>query len=116
MPGGFHPPPSVIAAWPKPNYTDPEAKGSELLVVSIVFTVLSSVAVVARLWVRLRHKNQAGADDVILGLCMVGSRLHMRFSRYKKILTRILLDPDPWNCRPFGVEYAALELLRHCAY
>ncbi|KFY21591.1 hypothetical protein V493_07275 [Pseudogymnoascus sp. VKM F-4281 (FW-2241)] len=71
MPGGFHPTKDVILAWPKPNYIDPETKGNELLVVTIITTILTVAAVLARVWVRIRYQRHIGADDVMLVLCMV---------------------------------------------
>lgn len=73
MPGGFHPPPSVIQSWPEPNYVDPEAKGKELLVISLVLTVLAIVFVGARLLVRWRIQKQLGWDDGLLALSLVCS-------------------------------------------
>ncbi|RDL30491.1 Uncharacterized protein BP5553_10369 [Venustampulla echinocandica] len=71
MPGGFHPPAAVILAWPKPNYTDPQAKGNELLVITIICMTLSTAAVLARLWVQIRHQKKLRVDDLMLVICMV---------------------------------------------
>lgn len=71
MPGGFHPTVDVIQAWPKSNYIDPETKGNQLLVVTIISTILAILSVLARVWVRLWYQRQFGADDVMLVLCMV---------------------------------------------
>lgn len=73
MPGGFHPTIAVIQAWPKPNYVDPETKGNQLLVVTIISTILAIASVLARVWVRIGYQHQFGADDVMLVLCMVGA-------------------------------------------
>lgn len=73
MPGGFHPTVDAILAWPKPNYVDPQTKGNELLVVTIISTILSIAAVLARVWVRIVCQRQFGADDVMLVLCIVGA-------------------------------------------
>ncbi|KAK2762735.1 hypothetical protein FQN54_000909 [Arachnomyces sp. PD_36] len=72
MPGGFHPPPSVIASWPRPNYVDPDSKGKELLVISLILTALAIVLVVTRLLVRARIQKQLGWDDYILALSLNG--------------------------------------------
>ncbi|KFZ01968.1 hypothetical protein V500_00523 [Pseudogymnoascus sp. VKM F-4518 (FW-2643)] len=71
MPGGFHPTRDAILAWPKPNYVDPQTKGNELLVVTIISTILSITAVLARVWVRIGYQRQFRADDVMLVLCIV---------------------------------------------
>lgn len=70
MPGGFHPPPSVIATWPKPNYTDPEVRGKELIVFSGVLGIASLLVVVARFYVRIKIQRRVRVDDyfLILGL------------------------------------------------
>lgn len=73
MPGGFHPTVDAIRAWPKPNYIDPQTKGKQLLVVTIISTILAIAAVLARVWVRLRYQRQFGADDAMLVLCIVGA-------------------------------------------
>lgn len=73
MPGGFHPPKDVILEWPKPNYIDPETKGNELLVVTIISTILSVATIITRIWVRVGYQRQFGADDMMLVLCIVGA-------------------------------------------
>ncbi|ELR01652.1 hypothetical protein GMDG_00028 [Pseudogymnoascus destructans 20631-21] len=54
-----------------PNYTDPETKGNQLLVVTIISTILAIASVLARVWVRIGYQQQFGADDVMLVLCIV---------------------------------------------
>ncbi|KFZ10515.1 hypothetical protein V501_05162 [Pseudogymnoascus sp. VKM F-4519 (FW-2642)] len=49
MPGGFHPTKEVFLSWPKPNYIDPETKGNQLLVVTIISTILAIASVLARI-------------------------------------------------------------------
>lgn len=71
MPGGFHPTKEAFLAWPKPNYIDPETKGNQLLVVTIISTILAIASVLARVWVRIGYQRQFGADDVMLVLCIV---------------------------------------------
>ncbi|OJD22069.1 hypothetical protein ACJ73_06589 [Blastomyces percursus] len=71
MPGGFHPPPSVIKSWPKPNYVDPEAKGHDLVAISITLGLLATIAVGARLWVRLKIQRNPGLDDLFLFLSII---------------------------------------------
>ncbi|KFY38072.1 hypothetical protein V494_04526 [Pseudogymnoascus sp. VKM F-4513 (FW-928)] len=71
MPGGFHPTKEAFLAWPKPNYVDPETKGNQLLIVTIISTVLLLASVIARVWVRIGYQRQFGADDVMLVLCII---------------------------------------------
>lgn len=73
MPGGFHPTKEVFLSWPKPNYIDPETKGNQLLVVTIISTILAIASVLARVWVRVGYQRQFGADDIMLVLCIVGA-------------------------------------------
>ncbi|KFY12264.1 hypothetical protein V492_03982 [Pseudogymnoascus sp. VKM F-4246] len=49
MPGGFHPTKEAFLAWPKPNYVDPETKGNQLLIVTIISTILLLASVIARI-------------------------------------------------------------------
>lgn len=71
MPGGFHPPLSVIKSWPKPNYIDPPAKGHELVAISLSLGILATVAVAARIWVRVKIQKNPGLDDLFLVLSIV---------------------------------------------
>lgn len=71
MPGGFHPPPSVIASWPKPNYVDPVTKGKGLFAVSLVLCIIAIILVGARIYIRSRIQRQLGWDDYFLALGLV---------------------------------------------
>lgn len=71
MPGGFHPPVSVVLTWPLPNYDDPVGKGHQLLVVTIIFGVLAVIFVSARLWSRIKVQKNAGLDDLFITLALV---------------------------------------------
>ncbi|KAK2765016.1 hypothetical protein FQN54_008715 [Arachnomyces sp. PD_36] len=73
MPGGFHPPPSVIASWPEPNYVDPEVRGKELIVFNGVLGIASLLAVAARLFVRVKIQRRLGPDDLFLTLGLIVS-------------------------------------------
>jgi len=76
MPGGFHPPISVVLNWPLPNYKDPIGKGSQLLVVTIIFGCLSVLFVSARLWSRIKVQKTAGLDDLCITLALVRKHEH----------------------------------------
>ena len=74
MGGGYHPSPELIASWPKPNYIDPQTRGNELLIVVIVFLTLTVLIVSLRLWTRLCLQHNAGPDDLLITLSLVGNR------------------------------------------
>lgn len=107
MPGGFHPSADVISAWPKANYIDPETKGNELLVVTIIFTTLSTAAVLARLWVRVKYQKEIRADDVMLVVCMVSTFLLTFYLRVVDVGTFQGRDTDAGFAR-----FLRLELQR----
>lgn len=71
MPGGFHPPPSVIASWPTPNYVDPPTKGKGLFALSLILCIVAIILVGARLYVRGRMQRQLGFDDLFLAIGLV---------------------------------------------
>lgn len=71
MPGGFYPPPSVIASWPTPNYVDPPERGVGVVIVAVIFGVLMLVTASARLWVRFRILREPGLDDYLIALSVV---------------------------------------------
>lgn len=67
------PPPSVVASWPTPNYTDPVTRGNVLLIVNIVFQGLATIAVAGRLYSRY-IKKWFGIDDVLIVLAYVSRK------------------------------------------
>lgn len=71
MPGGIHPPWSVIATWPEGNYEHPVTRGLSLVVVTITLYAVAVVAVVARLWARLMMQRNAGLDDLLIVFSLV---------------------------------------------
>jgi hypothetical protein len=70
MPGGLHPPLSVLLSW-TPNYVDPETRGSGIIVLVVVLLILSYILVSLRLWARFRLAKNAGIDDVLIIFNMV---------------------------------------------
>ncbi|OCL09519.1 hypothetical protein AOQ84DRAFT_264547, partial [Glonium stellatum] len=66
MPGGIHPPPSVIASWPKPNYITPDTRGPGVAVVAGIFGALAFATVSARLWARAIVQRNVGIDDYLM--------------------------------------------------
>jgi hypothetical protein len=71
MPGGVHPPASIIASWPKPNYVNPESQGNGLIVISLLFGILTTVLVSLRLAARILIIRSPGLDDILIVLGLV---------------------------------------------
>lgn len=67
MPGNFPtPPPSVIATWPKPNYVDPPTL-KWMTPFAVTLTVVSSLCIFVRCYLRLRNEGGGlGLDDALL--------------------------------------------------
>ena len=71
MPGGLHPPLTVVASWPTPNYIDPVSHGNALFVITVVTLTLIPIVVSARLWARFVVLRKPGWDDFLLCIAMV---------------------------------------------
>jgi hypothetical protein len=71
MPGGIHPPLSVIKSWPKANHINPVRRDGGLVGLTITLFVLALATVCARLWARFVIQRNAGIDDAIIVACMV---------------------------------------------
>jgi hypothetical protein len=72
MPGGYHPPPSVLASWPAPNYVDPPLFSLSNPVVTIAILGIVSVVVVgARMVARFKIQRNAGLDDWLMLAALV---------------------------------------------
>ncbi|TLD37770.1 hypothetical protein E2P81_ATG03445 [Venturia nashicola] len=70
MPGGLHPPISVIATW-TPNYVNPETRGWGIVVLVAVLLALTYVVVLLRLLARFVLAKNAGIDDALIIFNMV---------------------------------------------
>ena len=70
MPGGTHPPLSVIGSWPNhsPNF---ERRGWGIPIVVMVLFSISIAVVSARLWARLVIQRNSGIDDLFIVAAMV---------------------------------------------
>ncbi|EXJ63216.1 hypothetical protein A1O7_03663 [Cladophialophora yegresii CBS 114405] len=66
----LHPPPSVVASWPEPDYVDPQTRGPGLVQACIIFSGLGIIIVSARIYSRLVITRAPGWDDllVVVGL------------------------------------------------
>jgi hypothetical protein len=71
MPGGFHPPLSVVASWPQGNFENPVIRDKSFLITSIVLLIITIIVVAARLWVRFYLTRQGGIDDWLIILATV---------------------------------------------
>jgi hypothetical protein len=72
MPGGTHPPLTVILSWPNPNYVNPPRHGWGLTIGIVVISALAVLTVCARMWARLRLQKNGGIDDVFIVAALVG--------------------------------------------
>ncbi|KAF7879985.1 uncharacterized protein EAF02_007622 [Botrytis sinoallii] len=66
------PPAWVIAAWPEPNYVDPETHGWGNVILNIVLYVVLCCFISLRIWTRTRLRASFGADDMMILFAMVG--------------------------------------------
>lgn len=65
------PPAWVIAAWPEPNYVDPETHGYGNVILNIVLYVALCCLISLRIWTRTRLRASFGADDIMILFAMV---------------------------------------------
>ncbi|KIV85503.1 hypothetical protein PV11_01194 [Exophiala sideris] len=66
----LHPPASVIATWPKPNYINPQNRGPALEYVCIVLAAVGTAIVTARIYSRLFITKAPGFDDLLIVLAL----------------------------------------------
>ncbi|KAL2264210.1 hypothetical protein VTK26DRAFT_486 [Humicola hyalothermophila] len=59
------PPPEVVATWPEPNYTNPEARGPGLIIVEFFTLAIALVSVCLRLYVKFQ-RSKMGWDDLFM--------------------------------------------------
>jgi hypothetical protein len=72
MPGGLHPPLSVLNAWPSTPPPDAPTRPQAFSDVILVLWVLSLLVVSGRLVARYFYLRNLGLDDVLITLSMVG--------------------------------------------
>lgn len=65
MGGGPHPPLGVVATW-KPNYSNPEERGWEMVILVSVLLGATYIIVALRLWARFLITKNAGIDDALI--------------------------------------------------
>ncbi|RAL06194.1 uncharacterized protein BO80DRAFT_370731, partial [Aspergillus ibericus CBS 121593] len=71
MPGGLHPPLSVIESWPAPNTTDPESHSHAASILAAIFGGIAVVTVSLRLWARCVIQRQGGWDDICVAFALI---------------------------------------------
>lgn len=71
MPGGLHPPPSVIESWPTPNYVHPQVTDHTLTIMVIVVGAISIIIVSLRMLARFILQRNAGWDDYVMLAALV---------------------------------------------
>ncbi|RJE22605.1 integral membrane protein [Aspergillus sclerotialis] len=64
------PPPSVLKAFPEPNYVNPHTRGPGVLIVNIVMLCLAFVVTCLRLYTRLKITTSPGLDDALIIFAM----------------------------------------------
>ncbi|KAF2194653.1 hypothetical protein K469DRAFT_686649 [Zopfia rhizophila CBS 207.26] len=69
--GGLHPPSSVIASWPAPNYENPTTRGWTGPILLIAILALTLTVHAARMWARIKVAKNAGLDDLLMSIAMV---------------------------------------------
>ncbi|KIW91784.1 uncharacterized protein Z519_07754 [Cladophialophora bantiana CBS 173.52] len=62
----LHPPLSVIASFPKPNYVDPHTRGPGLVYMCIIFAAIGIIICTARVYSRLFITKAPGLDDLLV--------------------------------------------------
>jgi hypothetical protein len=66
MPGGIHPPLSLILSWPEANYINPETRPNTVIVLACILGPTTVGLLFARLWVRIFHQRNSGWDDWLM--------------------------------------------------
>jgi hypothetical protein len=65
------PPTSVTFQWPTPNYVNPIDRGRALVVVALLFTTITTIIILLRVYTRLAISRSHGTDDGLIGLVLV---------------------------------------------
>jgi hypothetical protein len=70
MPGGLHPPISVLLSW-TPDAIDPPSRGWAIVILVVVLLSLTYLVVGFRLWARFGIAKNSGIDDWLIMFNMV---------------------------------------------
>lgn len=74
----MHPTKEIIASWPKPNYVNPETRGSALTVVNVIFIILVVIVAALRFYTRIKITHSFGTDDWVIAASLV-RRTYIKF-------------------------------------
>ena len=116
--------PTEFAAWPSPNYTNPERR-AWIAPYAIITQVAAVVCVLGRMLVRFRvRKDTAGVDDIFIIMALVSSHLRLlcwlEYSLHSQVfavaftgvacleLTEYGVDRHTWDAHPSMYPRAAL--------
>ncbi|GLA46039.1 hypothetical protein AnigIFM63604_008001 [Aspergillus niger] len=92
MPGGLHPPLSVMESWPARNTINPESHGSASIVLPVIFGSIAVTAVILRLWARCVIQRQGKLDDFFIALALTPDPSHRA---QHQLPPRYLHHPSP---------------------
>ncbi|KAH8705852.1 hypothetical protein BGW36DRAFT_457224 [Talaromyces proteolyticus] len=56
----------IVASWPLPNYADPVTRGDGIVIASVVFGVVGTIATALRVYTRIWITRTMGADDILI--------------------------------------------------
>lgn len=65
------PPLDVLAAWPAPNYVNPETHGPANIIVFGILMGISAIFLTIRIYTRIAISRGFGIDDVLIILAFV---------------------------------------------
>ena len=86
MPGGPHPPLSVVASWPAPNYVNPEGRGRVTTIIAGVLSPITFFVIFARIWVRFYLQRNPGMDDWLMIAALVFSLLPIKIYTHSPLV------------------------------
>ena len=69
----LHPPSSVVATWPTPNYDNPVTRGPARIMLCAILIPIVCIFVGLRFYTRLVMTKNLGRDDVFIGIATVSS-------------------------------------------
>jgi hypothetical protein len=70
------PTPEEIAAWPAPNYVNPNTRVPEFVAVLVCGLALMLPFIVGRIYIRMKVRRQFGTDDWIILAAAVRTHTH----------------------------------------
>jgi len=100
-------PVEVSSQWPAPNLVNPPTRGNLLLIVSLLFTILSTLVIASRFYVRRVVLRQLYIDDYFIGaasLCTIGLGAATISAQY------VGWDRHQWDQRPEWFEVNEMHM------